>query len=64
MGGESTALDRPQARHLLRRSGFGADEKVVQRWLDRGFTRGEAADELIAFKPNSFKPNASDLFRQ
>jgi uncharacterized protein (DUF1800 family) len=64
MGGENTLLDRPAARHLLRRSGFGASEKVVKRWLDRGFTRGDAANELVAFRPNSFKPGGRDQLRQ
>src|SRR5581483_6575951 len=62
--GESTLLDRAQARHLLRRSGFGADERVVTRWLAQGFTRGDGADELVAFKPNAFKPAGNDQFRQ
>ena len=64
MGDENTLLDRAQARHLLRRSGFGADEKVVKRWLARGFTRGNAADELVAFKPTSFKTGGDNLFEQ
>jgi len=64
MGDQNTVLDRPQARHLLRRSGFGADEKVVKRWLDHGYTRGQAADDLVAFKPNNFKPSGLNQFRQ
>ncbi len=61
MGGETTILDRRSARHLLRRSGFGASERVVDRWLRFGLTRGQAADELVSFTPAGFKPGGRSL---
>ncbi|MFM7736825.1 MAG: DUF1800 family protein [Alphaproteobacteria bacterium] len=61
MGGEGTLLDRRAARHLLRRSGFGASDRVVDRWLRVGATRGQAADELVAFTPAGFKPGGRSL---
>lgn len=64
MGGETTPLDRRSARHLLRRSGFGASDRVVDRWLRVGATRGQAADELVAFTPGGFKPGGRSLAEQ
>lgn len=61
MGGEATLLDRRAARHLLRRTGFGASERVVDRWLRLGTTRGQAADELVSFTPSGFKPGGRSL---
>src|SRR5689334_2920754 len=57
MGDENTVLDAAGARHLLRRGGFGAPPEAVQSILDRGLTRGQAADELLAFGGKAFKPN-------
>lgn len=57
MGDANTVLDPAAARHLLRRSGFGAAPAEVQSIVDRGLTRGEAADELLAFKGKAFKPS-------
>ncbi len=57
MGDENTVLDAAGARHLLRRAGFGAAPDAVQSILDRGLTRGEAADELLAFGGKAFKPS-------
>jgi len=57
MGDENTVLDAASARHLLRRSGFGAAPAAVQSITDRNLTRGQAADELLAFKGKAFKPN-------
>ena len=64
MGGEATVLDRRAARHLLRRSGFGASDRVVERWLRAGTTRGQAADELLDFRPGGFKPGGRSLSEQ
>jgi uncharacterized protein (DUF1800 family) len=59
MGDEDTVLGPAEARHLLRRTGFG----VLKRDLDLydGQTRGAAADALLAYKPKSFKPAGSSL---
>ncbi|MGH7894657.1 MAG: hypothetical protein ACREQL_08305, partial [Candidatus Binatia bacterium] len=59
MGDEFTVLDEPAARHLLRRTGFGALPKDVLNFTGR--TRGEAADLLLAFHPKGFKPSGPDF---
>ena len=61
MGDETTALDRRSARHLLRRTGVGASERVVEGWLRSGYSRGRAADELVGFTPGGFKPGGRGL---
>lgn len=53
---ENTPLTLADARHLLRRTGFGATLAEAQTLLARAGTRGEAADVLIGFKPARFKP--------
>ena len=50
----NTVLTTGEARHLLRRTGFGAPRKEVEKLA--GQTRGEAADKLLKFKPKRFKP--------
>jgi uncharacterized protein (DUF1800 family) len=57
MGDENTILDAVAARHLLRRTGFGAPLADIDRFT--GMTRGAAADELLAFTPSNFRPNAA-----
>jgi uncharacterized protein (DUF1800 family) len=57
MGDQNTVLDALSARQLLRRSGFGAAPVAVQDIVSRGLTRGQAADELLAFVGKAFKPN-------
>ena len=61
MGDESTALTAADARHLLRRTGFGAPAKDVARLISRAETRGSAADRLLGFKPAAFQPAGKDL---
>jgi uncharacterized protein (DUF1800 family) len=57
MGNANTVLDPASARHLLRRTGFGAPPAAVDSIITRGLTRGEAADELLTFTGKSFKPS-------
>lgn len=57
MGDANTVLDDASARHLLRRAGFGAAPKDVQSIRSRNLTRGQAADELLAFQGKAFKPS-------
>ncbi|MGH7786416.1 MAG: DUF1800 domain-containing protein [Candidatus Binatia bacterium] len=52
----STPLTAPDARHLLRRTGFGATVLQTDRLLDSFATRGGAVDSLLDFKPSKFKP--------
>jgi uncharacterized protein (DUF1800 family) len=56
MGDANTVLTASEARHLLRRTGFGASRAAVDTTLARGDTRGEAADRLLKFKPKKFTP--------
>jgi uncharacterized protein (DUF1800 family) len=61
MGDENTVLGRAEARHLLRRTGFGALPRDVDQIVDDGETRGAAADRLIGFKPKTVRPNGRDF---
>ena len=59
MGDQNTVLSAAEARHLLRRAGFGARPDEVQSILVQGLTRGQAADQLLSFtsSPKIFKPS-------
>jgi len=54
MGDQNTILGPAGARHLLRRTGFGAPPAEVARLAP--LSRGAAADRLLAFRPSKFKP--------
>jgi uncharacterized protein (DUF1800 family) len=54
---DSTPLDATHARHLLRRTGFGAPPDQVVACTGR--TRGAVVGELLAYKPQGFKPGGS-----
>ena len=56
---ENAPLDESAARHLLRRSGFGAPPAQLATFT--GLTRGAAADLLLGFKPNGFKPSGKSI---
>jgi uncharacterized protein (DUF1800 family) len=56
-----TPLTLQHARHLLRRTGFGASEAAAAEFAAAHATRGEAASDLLDFKPSGFKPNGRDL---
>jgi len=43
---DSTPLTLSDARHLLRRTGFGASGAAAQALVDQYATRGAAADHL------------------
>lgn len=55
MGGANTALTAVDARHLLRRTGFGATPADVGKYA--GLTRGAAADELLGYRASKTKPS-------
>ena len=61
MGDESSTLSEAEARHLLRRTGFDVSQKTMDKWMADGMTRGLAADELLQFKPQGFKPNGKSF---
>jgi uncharacterized protein (DUF1800 family) len=52
-------LSDPEARHLLRRTGFGPVPKDFVNV--QGLTRGEAADLLLDFRAKPFKPSGRDF---
>ncbi|MFQ5668230.1 MAG: DUF1800 family protein [Candidatus Binatia bacterium] len=56
-------LSLSDTRHLLRRTGFGASPKDVDKILNKFPSRGEAADWLLKFKPSRFKPRGKDFDR-
>ncbi len=51
---DNTPLTAPHARHLLRRTGFGAPPDQVAALVGR--TRGDAVTGLLAFVPQGFQP--------
>lgn len=61
MGDESSVLSEAEARHLLRRAGFGALPRDVERVVGNGETRGQAADRLLGFKPSKFRPRNNSM---
>ncbi len=61
MGDENTALSEADVRHLLRRTGFGAKPKEIDKMLAKYPTRGAAADRLLSFKPANFRPGGKDM---
>jgi uncharacterized protein (DUF1800 family) len=50
-----------EARHLLRRTGFGVSRKEVQSIVNRGRSRADVADRLLGFTPSKFKPGGRDF---
>src|SRR5262245_14012376 len=61
MGDENTVLTAAEARHLLRRTGFGALPRDLNRILSVGETRGQTVDRLLAAKPQSVRPSGRDF---
>jgi uncharacterized protein (DUF1800 family) len=61
MGDQSSVLSVAEARHLLRRTGFGAAPRDVDRIVDGGETRGEAVDRLLGFKVSKFRPRNKSM---
>jgi len=61
MGDENSVLTRSEARHLLRRTGFGADPRQLDHLVLRGSTRGEVVDNLLDFDPKKFKPRGKQI---
>jgi uncharacterized protein (DUF1800 family) len=56
MGDANTVLDAAEARHLLRRTGFGAPPREVRSLTrGRGKTRGAAVRKLLRFRPKQPK---------
>src|SRR5262245_3951726 len=64
MGDQSTPLTAADARHLLRRATFGAPPKQVDAWLSTNTTRGQAADQLLAFPKRVFKPLGNEIYQR
>lgn len=64
MGDANTILSEADARHLLRRAGFSATRKELDKAKIVGLSRGAAADALLGFKPRAFRPGGRDQRRQ
>ena len=58
MGDENTLLTAADARHLLRRTGFGAPPGEVAKIV--GKPRGQVVDALLAFEPTDYAPTGTD----
>src|SRR6185369_8958289 len=56
MGDANSVLSAAEARHLLKRTGFGATPAAVSKIVKRQDTRGEAVDRLLKFSPKKFQP--------
>ncbi len=61
MGNPNAVLTEAQARHLLRRFGFGAVDKDVDRIVGKNETRGQAADRLLGYRPSRFRPRNKSM---
>ena len=61
MGDQNTVLTEDAARHLLRRTGFGATQKDIDKIVDAAETRGQAADRLLDFDPKKFRPRNKSI---
>ncbi len=60
MGDANSILSTADARHLLRRTGFGALPKDMSTFV--GMTRGDAADKLLNYRAQGFRPSGRDFF--
>ncbi len=61
MGDENSVLSEAEARHFLRRVGFGALQRDVARIVTFHETRGQAADRLLNLKAQSVHPTGRDF---
>ncbi len=56
MGDANSVLTAAEARHLLKRTGFGVTPAAVDKIVRRQDTRGDAVDRLLKFNPKKFQP--------
>ncbi len=61
MGDQNSTFDADEARHFLRRTGFGATQRDIDKIVDSNETRGEAADRVLGYKPSKFRPRNKDI---
>ena len=59
--GDGSPLSVAHARHLLRRTGFGASQADATEFAANFTTRGPAADALLDYKPAGFKPGGREF---
>ncbi len=57
---DNTPLTLQHARHLLRRTGFGATQAATSAFMASNPTRGQAANTLLGYKSSGFKPGGRD----
>src|SRR5262249_45599164 len=60
--GEFSTLSAGDARHLLRRTGFGCPRAAVDDITNR--TRGAVVDELLYFQPSKFMPRGGATYQR
>ncbi|MEB2286058.1 MAG: hypothetical protein B6D46_03815 [Polyangiaceae bacterium UTPRO1] len=60
MGDVNSILTEAEARHLMRRAGFGASPKELAKLAKRGLTRGQLVDGLLKFKTKPLKVGKKD----
>jgi len=61
---DSSLLTTAHARHLLRRTGFGAPRAQVAAIVSGDRTRSDVVGELLAFVPAGFAPGGNDKDKQ
>src|SRR6185436_3841423 len=59
MGNANSVLTESEARHLMRRAGFGISTKDLAKLVKRGLTRGQLVDNLMKYKPKGLKADDS-----
>jgi uncharacterized protein (DUF1800 family) len=55
MGDANSLLTESEARHVMRRAGFGATAKELAKLMKKGPTRGQLVDSLLKYKPKTLK---------
>ncbi|HYD50556.1 MAG TPA: DUF1800 family protein, partial [Terriglobales bacterium] len=63
MGDQNSVLSAAEIRHLLRRTSLGGAINTTEVNKLLGLTRGQAADALLDFRPDKYKPTGRDIAR-
>lgn len=59
MGNANSVLTESEARHLMRRAGFGATAKELAKLVKKGLTRGQLVDNMLKYKTKPLKASDS-----
>lgn len=57
------AMTALEARHLLRRTGFGVLQEDVDDIINQGFDRAQAVDRILDFTPSKFRPGGREFYK-